>query len=63
MLDFTKQIEKLEEDAAECDLIAHLATDRQKREAFSALAEQYRSMARKLRQTFQAYSDERAKRT
>lgn len=45
MKDFERQIEKLERDAAECDLIAQLATDESKRQTFSDLAKSYRAIA------------------
>lgn len=45
MIDAKARLEKLQTDAAECDIIAKLATSQTKREAFSKLAEAYRKMA------------------
>ena len=49
MEDLKNRVEKLISDAAECDLIANLATDGDKREAFKSLANQYRAMADAIR--------------
>jgi hypothetical protein len=49
MEDMTNRIEKLIADAAECELIANLAVDLDKREAFRNLSNQYRAMADALR--------------
>jgi hypothetical protein len=51
MQDFKAKLEKLISDAAECDMIANLSDDKDKREAFRSLAEQYRKMADAIRQT------------
>lgn len=59
MLDFKRQIEKLETDAAECDLIAKLAVDDVKRDAFTKLAQQYIAMAGSMRRSLQTFSDDR----
>ena len=48
MQDIKQRIEKLSTDAEECQLISRLATNKAKREAFEALAEQYRQMAKDL---------------
>jgi hypothetical protein len=45
MVDFKARVDKLLTEAAECDLIAGLATDVQKRELFERLARDYREMA------------------
>jgi hypothetical protein len=45
MQDYRARIEKLLKEAADCDLIANLATDKQKRELFERLARDYRTMA------------------
>ena len=45
MQDFKARLENLLTQAAECDLIANLATDIQKRELFQKLAREYREMA------------------
>lgn len=58
MLDFKRQIEKLETDAAECDLIAKLAVDNAKRQVFANLAEQYLKLAQAMTRALQSYSDE-----
>jgi hypothetical protein len=50
MQDFKAKLEKLIADAAECDLIANLSDDKDKREAFRSLAERYRKMADAVRQ-------------
>ena len=46
MKDLQARIEKLLTEAAECDLIAGLATDVKKRELFERLARDYREMAK-----------------
>jgi hypothetical protein len=51
MEDLKAKLEKLVADAAECDLIASLATEKDKREVFTSLAKQYRSMADAIRST------------
>jgi hypothetical protein len=48
MQDLKDKMEKLMADAAECDLIAGLAADKDKREAFRNLAAQHRKMAEDL---------------
>jgi hypothetical protein len=50
MQDFKAKLEKLIADAAECDMIANLSADKDKRETFRSLAEQYRKMADAIRQ-------------
>ena len=50
MEDFKAKLEKLTSDAAECEMIASLSDDKDKREAFRSLAEQYRRMADAVRQ-------------
>ncbi len=54
MEDLEERIEKLETDAADCDLIAKLAADAVKRETFGHLARQLRQMASDLRAVMQA---------
>jgi hypothetical protein len=49
MKDFEKQLEKLAKDAAECELIAHLATDESKRKTFNDLASSYRDLGMKMK--------------
>ncbi len=49
MEDLKTKLDKLIADAAECDLIANLATEKDKREVFQSLAAQYRSMAEAIR--------------
>jgi hypothetical protein len=46
MKDFQARVESLLKQAAECDLVANLATDVEKRELFARLAREYREMAR-----------------
>jgi hypothetical protein len=46
MQDFKARLEKLLSEADDCDLIARLATDIQKRELFERLARDYRAMAK-----------------
>lgn len=46
MQDFLARLERLQAAAAECDLIANLAADVQKREMFNKLAADYRAMAK-----------------
>lgn len=48
--DIRARIEKLLADAADCDLIANLATDERKRINFQRLASQYRALAETLGQ-------------
>jgi hypothetical protein len=50
MNDLRHKLEKLTGDAAECDMIASLACETDKREAFKALALQYRKMAAAIQQ-------------
>lgn len=45
MQDLKTRYEKVLADAAECDLIASLATDEEKRKMFRSLGDQYRRMA------------------
>ena len=45
MQDLKARLEKLLTEAAECDLIANLATDKEKQAVFRDLAEQNRAMA------------------
>lgn len=45
MKDFQNRLESLNREAADCELIAKLATDKEKAARFQALAEQYRAMA------------------
>mgnify|MGYP000361816831 CR=1 FL=1 len=59
MHDFKRQIEKLENDAIECDLIAKLAIDNAKRDAFARLAEEFHSLAQLMKRELQKFSDER----
>lgn len=49
MEDLKNKLEKLIADAAECDLIASLAAEKDKRDAFRDLAGQYRKMADAIR--------------
>lgn len=49
MKDISKYLEKLECDAAECEMIAHLTTDGAKREVFLRLTESFRRLADELR--------------
>lgn len=51
MDDLKNKLEKLIVDAAECDLIANLAMEEDKRQSFRDLAAQYRSMAATIRET------------
>jgi hypothetical protein len=49
MEDLKSKLDKLIADAAECDLIANLAMEADKRDAFRDLAVQYRKMADAIR--------------
>ncbi|WP_197033476.1 hypothetical protein [Bradyrhizobium sp. URHD0069] len=49
MTDLQAKLEQFEIDAAECELIAKLATDEAKRELHSRLALHYRQLAADLR--------------
>jgi hypothetical protein len=51
MKDFQARVERLLAEAGECDLIAGLAMDVQKRELFEKLARDYREMARDIKKT------------
>ena len=48
MKDMQTQLEKLRTQAAECELICALATDRRKRDLFTKLAEHYKVLAREI---------------
>jgi len=45
MIDLQVKLERFETDAAECEMIAQLATDRRKRELYFRLALHYRELA------------------
>jgi hypothetical protein len=49
MRDFKDRIDKLLNDAAECELIGRLASDQKKRTSFRRLAEQFRAIAAQLK--------------
>ena len=49
MRDLQAKLEKLLTEVSECELIANLATDPDKRAAFERLARQYRAMTEELR--------------
>ena len=49
MEDLKAKLEKLIADAAECELIANLASEDDKRKVFRSLAAQYRAMAEAIR--------------
>jgi SepF-like predicted cell division protein (DUF552 family) len=49
MKDLQAELEKLLVDAEDCELIARLATDKEKRETFSRIAKQLRNMAAEIR--------------
>jgi hypothetical protein len=49
MKDLEAKLERLLAEVAECELIANLATDPDKRAAFERLARQHRGMAEELR--------------
>ena len=49
MKDFQEQLQKLELAVSECELIAGLATDKQKRASFERLARQYRAIWEELK--------------
>lgn len=49
MNDIVERVEKLERDAVECDLVAQLAVNTEKKAAFVTLAHEYRVMAARLR--------------
>ena len=49
MTDLQTRLERFETDAAECEMIACLATDRAKRELHSRLALHYRELAADMR--------------
>ena len=50
----TEQLEALEQTAAECDLIANLASDRHRQEAFSKLAAEYAQLIHEMKRAAQA---------
>jgi hypothetical protein len=45
MKDMQAYLEKLQRDAAECELISNLATDAKKKELFARLAERQKALA------------------
>ena len=45
MKDMQAQLEKLRTEAAECELIANLTTDKAKQELFTKLAQHYKVLA------------------
>jgi hypothetical protein len=49
MTDLQTRLERFESDAAECEIIARLATDRAKRELYSRLALHYRELVADMR--------------
>jgi len=49
MRDFKDRIDKLMVDAADCELIGRLATDQSKRSSFRHLADQFRTIAARLK--------------
>ncbi len=58
MQDMTAHLEKLRTDAAECALIRDLATDRQKRELFTRLAEHLNALASEVEAAIAAKLDD-----
>ena len=56
MKDLKAELEKLLVNAEDCDLIARLATDPDKRQTFSRIATQLREMAAELRAEIAARS-------
>jgi len=56
MKDLKAELEKLLVNAEDCDLIARLATDPDKRQTFSRIATQLREMAAELRSDIAARS-------
>lgn len=50
MKDYQNRFELLQQEAADCELIARLATDKVKAQRFNRLAEQYRAMADDMRE-------------
>lgn len=54
MKDMRERLEDLLVDAAECDLIANLTIDKDKRALFRSLADQYRTMAMAVRSVIEA---------
>jgi hypothetical protein len=58
MQDMRVHLEKLRTDAAECALIRDLATDRQKRELFTRLAEHLSALASEVEATIAAKLDD-----
>jgi hypothetical protein len=49
MRDLQAKLEKLLTEVSECELIANLATDPDKRASFERMARQYRAMSEELR--------------
>jgi ribosomal protein S7 len=58
MQDMRVHLEKLRTDAAECALIRDLATDRQKRELFTRLAEHLSALASEVEAAIAAKLDD-----
>jgi hypothetical protein len=63
MKDAKSRLEKLQTDAADCDIIARLATSEAKRDTFRSLADAYRKMAADLAALIASdtFHDERGK--
>lgn len=61
MRDITSRIEKLDQDAIDCELIAKLAVDEEKRAAFMTLAQEYKVMADRLRGMAARTADDQAR--
>jgi hypothetical protein len=57
MIDYQAQLEKLRRDAAECALIADLATSPQKRELFARLAEHLGALAADVKRAMTAANE------
>ena len=57
MRDMHVQLEKLRTEAADCALIAKLATDKDKRELFAKLAEHYDVLASEVQKAIAAKSE------
>ena len=54
MKDMQNQLEKLRTQAAECELIRDLATDKQKRELFARLADHFKVLAAEIERAMAA---------
>jgi hypothetical protein len=61
MKDMRAHLEKLRAEAAECELISNLATDKKKKELFAKLAEHHATLAQEVERAIAASTAPAAK--